>query len=231
MKRTIRRALALLLSLALIPGLLPLLAGCQKNVPAEEEETTNDNLLTNIYDRVSGGDSTGMLNTGVRPRWDGEANTLTYVTTEYKEEGPSGEDPEDGDDLVRYSVSSLVTLSEDGTSVQREILDDREGYRLGCGSIDADGITCAVYASDGGNTRILLSRYDFAAESWTYGEDISALFAQKPVSLSGFRADGDGDLCAASDREVLILTPDGKKKGSVFPDISSGGQISGLYAS
>ena len=231
MKRTVRRFLALLLSLALIPGIL---AGCRKNAPAQEEETKNDNLLTNIYDRVSSADSTGMLNTGIRPWWDGETGTLTYVTTEYKEEtvpSEKAEDPEEGDALVRYSVCSLVTLSEDGTSAQREILDDRDGYGLGCGTIDADGITCAVYSYDGNNTRILLSRYDLASDRWTFGEDLSALFAQKPRSLSGLRADGNGTLYAASDREVLILTPDGKKKGSVVPDMSSSGEISGLYAS
>jgi len=231
MKRTIGKALALLVSLALILGLFP---GCQKNAPAEEEETKNENILTNIYDRVSGADSAGMLNTFVRPWWDGESGTLTYVTTEYKEEtvpSEKAEDPEDGDALVRYSVCSLVTLSEDGTSSSAEILDDRDGYGLGCGMLDADGLTCAVYAYNGNNRRILLSRYEIESDSWTFGEDLSALFAQKPYSLSGLRSDGNGTLYAASDREVLFLTPDGQKKGSVVPDISGGGEISGLYAS
>ena len=211
MKRTIGKALAVLFSLALILGLFP---GCQKNAPAEEEETKNENILTNIYDRVSGADSAGMLNTFVRPWWDGETGTLTYVTTEYKEEtvpSEKTEDPEDGENLVRYSVCSLVTLSEDGTSAQREILDDRDGYALGCGMLDEDGLTCAVYAYNGNNRRILLSRYEIESDRWTFGEDLSALFAQKPYSLSGLRSDRDGTLYAASDREVLFLTPDGQK--------------------
>ena len=229
MKRRIRTILAVFLSLALIPGLLPLLAGCGKNAPAQEEGTKNDSILTNIYDRVSGADSEGMLLSEIRSFWNAEKGTLTYVTADIAEELVSEEDPEQG--AVQYEVYSLVTLSEDGTTAKREILDDRDGYGLGCGSIDAGGITCAVYTSDGGNGRILLSRYEFETDSWTFGEDISALFAQKPLSLSGLRSDGDGDLCAASDREILILSPDGKKKGSVVPDIASGGQISGLYAS
>ena len=106
MKRTVRRFLALLLSLALIPGLLPLFAGCRKNAPApaDEETAKNDNLLTNIYDRIGGGDSTGMLNTGVRPRWDGETNTLTYVTTEVREDEAPAEDPEEDGIIAQYAV-------------------------------------------------------------------------------------------------------------------------------
>ena len=237
MKRTVRRFLALLLSFALIPGQLPILAGCRKNAPADEETENNDSLLTHIYDRVSGADSTGMLNTGVRPWWDGETSTLTYITTVLEDapapaqkEGAEDEEDEE-EESVQYAVCTLVTLAEDGTSSSAAILDEREGYRLGCGELDRDGLTCAVYSADGDNRRILLSRYEIETDSWTFGEDISGLFAQRPLSLAGLRSDGEGDLYAASDREILILSPDGKKRGSVVPDISSGGQISGLFAS
>jgi|GEM_PF-1442408 len=221
-----KRCASGMLAAVLLAGIF---AGCGKGaaVQEEKEETNNDGVLTNIYDRVSGGDSSGMLNTSVRPFWDGEANTLTYITTVF-EDAPS-EDAEE--EAVQYAVYTLVTLSEDGTSARAAVLDDREGLSLGCGMIDEGGITCAVYSTDGDNGRILISRYDLEAEQWTFGEDISGLFAQKPHALSGLRSDGDGDLYAASDREILILSPDGKKKGSVVPDISSGGQISGLYAS
>ena len=146
-------------------------------------------------------------------------------------EDPPAPTEDEEEDAVRYAVYTLVTLAEDGASSSAAILDDRDGYRLGCGTIDAGGLTCAVYSAEGGNSRILLSRYDRESDDWTFGEDISPLFAQKPLSLSGLRSDGDGDIYAASDREILILSPDGKKKGSVVPDISSGGQLSGLYAS
>ena len=222
MKRAIRQALALLVFLVLIPGIL---TGCGKNAPEREEETNTDSLLTDIYERVSGADSKGILNTELRPWWDGETDTLTYVTTEFAEA------PEEDGVIAQYVSYSLVTLSEDGTTTRRVLPDGRDGVQLGCGSIDGSGITCAVYASDGDNSRILLSRYEAETDSWTFGEDLAALFEQKPISLSGLRSGGDGTLYAASDREILILTPDGGKKGAIVPDISAGGQISGLYAS
>ena len=108
-------------------------------------------------------------------------------------------------------------------------LEHATSLALSANALDASKLI--IYSYDGNNTRILLSRYDLASDRWTFGEDLSALFAQKPRSLSGLRVDGNGTLYAASDREVLILTPDGKKKGSVVPDMSSSGEISGLYAS
>ena len=118
-----KRCAAGMLAAVLLAGIF---AGCGKGaaVQEEKEETNNDGVLTNIYDRVSGGDSSGMLNTSVRPWWNGEANTLTYITTVF-EDAPS-EDAEE--ESVQYAVDTLVTLSEDGTSESTAILDDRDRW-------------------------------------------------------------------------------------------------------
>ena len=150
MKHIIKRVLALLVSLALIPGLLPLLAGCGKNAPAQEEGTKNDSILTNIYDRVSGADSEGMLLSEIRSFWNAEKGTLTYVTADIAEELVSEEDPEQG--AVQYEVYSLVTLSEDGTTAKREILDDRDGY--------GDELRAGVWRKPGGVERDPVSYFD-----------------------------------------------------------------------
>lgn len=222
MKKTFKRTLSLLICLVMIRGA----AGCRKKDPAVESGE-KDGILTNVYDRVSGADGGGTLNSNVRPYWDGEKNTLTYLASRIEEAPVPGEE----EITVQYAAYVLVTLAEDGTAEESVILDDREGYRPGCGWIDADGITCTVYAEDGGNPRGYLSRYEKEGDTWVFGTDLLALFRERPYSLAGLREDGNGDLYAASDREILILSPDGKPIRSVVPQIPSGGQISGLCVS
>ena len=223
-----RRVTAILCLLSL---LFPCFAACRKaeNKPAQasEPEINDPNILTHIYQETArSAVQTDSLNSGFVPFYDRETKTLTYLTEDY-EYGPGGYT-----EKILYFVRTLSEDGEEGVLASFDMsLDD--GMIRG-GFIDRDGMTCAVSRQDeNGNRRMVIERYDFQSGKQTATDDILSLFVgSRTSSFRGPVRDAAGNLLVISetDTEILVLTPEGKRIRSFFPDVP-GYSLSQLVAS
>ncbi len=223
MKRTLSLLCLVILMVALI-------GGCKKEKPTSSfgsgPEITDPNILTHIYRETARSPvRTDSLPSGVFPCYDRETKTLIYLTEDY-EYGPGGYT-----EKILYFVRTLSEDGEDSVIATLEFpLDD--GMIRG-GFADRDGMTCAVSRQDeNGNRRMVIERYDFQSGKRTATDDILSLFGNRTTGFKGPVKDSAGNLCVVSepDGEILILTPDGKRVRSFFPDVP-GVQLSRLVAS
>ncbi len=205
--------------------------GCKKGEPrpslSSEPEITDPNILTHIYRETARSPvRTDSHSSGVFPCYDRETKTLIYLTEDY-EYGTGG--------FTEKILYFVRTLSEDGGDGVLESFDIPygEGMIRG-GFIDRDGMTCAVSRQDeNGNRRMVIERYDFQSGKRTATDDILSLFVgSRTTGFKGPVKDASGNLCVVSetDAEVLVLTSEGKRIRSFFPDMP-GYQLSRLVAS
>ena len=223
-----RRITAILCLLSL---LFPCFAACRKaeNKPAQasEPEITDPDILTHIYRETARSPvRTDSHSSGVFPCYDRETKTLIYLTEDY-EYGTGG-----FTEKILYFVRTMSGDGGDGVLASFDI-PYGEGMIRG-GFIDRDGMTCAVNRQDeNGNRRMVIERYDFQSGKQTATDDILSLFGNgRTTGFKGPVKDSAGNLCVVSetDAEVLVLTSEGKRIRSFFPDMP-GYQLSRLVAS
>ncbi len=224
MKRTRSLLCLVILTIALI-------GGCKKEKPTPSfgsgPEITDPNILTHIYrETARSAVQTATLTSGFVPFYDRERKTLTYLTEEY-EAGAGGYT-----EKILYSVRTLS--EEGGENVVMTLAFPMNDGMIRGGFADRDGMTCAVSLQDeNGNRRMVIERTDFQSGERTATNDILSLFGNsRTTSFKGPVRDSAGNLCIISetDMEILILTPEGKRLRSFFPDIQ-GKPISWLVAS
>ncbi|MBR4768945.1 MAG: hypothetical protein IK088_08215, partial [Lachnospiraceae bacterium] len=222
-----KRFLSLLCLLILT---ITLIGGCGKEKPkpsfGSEAEIDDPNILTHIYQETArSAVLTDSLTSGFVPFYDRETKTLTYLTEEY-EAGAGGYT-----EKILYSVR---TLSEDGgESVVMTLAFPMDDGMIRGGFADREGMTCAVTRYDENrNRRMVIERYDFQSGKQTATDDILSQFAGRTIAFKGPVRDGSGNLCVVSeaDAETLVLTPEGNRIRSFFPDVQ-GRPIGWLVAS
>ncbi|MBQ2545657.1 MAG: hypothetical protein II557_05140 [Clostridia bacterium] len=226
MKRRFTRIVAAFLALLL---LLPACGKEKKQTEPginEETEIVDPNILTHIYQETArSAVLTDSLTSGFVPFYDRETKTLTYLTEEY-EAGAGGYT-----EKILYSVRTLS--EEGGENVVMTLAFPMNDGMIRGGFADREGMTCAVIRYDENrNRRMVIERYDFKSGQRTATDDILSLFAGRTIAFKGPVRDGSGNLCVVSeaDAETLVLTPEGNRIRSFFPDVQ-GRQISWLVAS
>ncbi|MBE6724291.1 MAG: hypothetical protein E7576_03685 [Ruminococcaceae bacterium] len=190
--------------------------GGEENPDAEKEnvETADPNILTNVYEAAAQSEEKRLVLTGVKPYCEPETGRMTCVTMEYVTMERDGEE-------IRYAVIRLTTVSKDGEVTERVLRDDPDDPEgIGTGFLTADELVCTLHSEDeNGNRRAYLSRLNLAEGSeWERGAEILSLFNQQTLTTCGLVRASDGSLCAASDREILVLSPEGSLLRSVIPD-------------
>ncbi|MBQ3707333.1 MAG: hypothetical protein II889_05410 [Clostridia bacterium] len=210
MKRT-RILSALLALLLLLPATL---AGCRKK--AENDTGLTEDGEPIVLDHVYRGTAFPLpekwtLNSSVPPLWkDGVLTCLASMTEEH----------EDPDGNIQYIQRTAVfTLTEDGEPVRRD-LDLGENNYVESGILSETSLLYLRSDMDfeSGTAKIYLNRYDFATGETTVSDDLGPQFDIGETGMlfvNFLAADGDGDLYLASDQQVLILSPDFIRKGTV----------------
>ncbi|MBQ3708772.1 MAG: hypothetical protein II889_12845 [Clostridia bacterium] len=192
----------------------------------ENAQTADPNLLTNVYEAAAQTEEKRLVLTGVKPYCDPETERMTCVTMEYVPMERDGEE-------ITVAVIRLTAVDADGTvteQILRDDPDDMEG--ISTGYLTADELVCALYSKDAnGNPRAYLSRRSLAEGSaWERGAELFSLFNQQTLSMCALVRAADGSLCAASDREILVLSPEGELQRSIVPD-AGGDEILRLVTS
>ena len=216
--------------LCLVILTITLVGGCGKEKPTtaigSEAEIDDPNILTHIYQETArSAVLTDSLTSGFVPFYDRETKTLTYLTEEY-EAGAGGYT-----EKILYSVRTLS--EEGGENVIMTLAFPMNDGMIRGGFADREGMTCAVIRYDENrNRRMVIERYDFKSGQRTATDDILSQFAGRTIAFKGPVRDGSGNLCVVSeaDAETLVLTPEGNRIRSFFPDVQ-GRPIGWLAAS
>ena len=193
---------------------------------AENAETADPNILTNVFTAAAQAEEKRIVLTGVKPYCDPETGWMTCVTMEYVPFERDGEE-------ITNAVIRLTSVSKNGETAEtilRDDPDDPEG--IGTGFLDADGLVCTLCTQDkNGNRREYLSRRGLSEGSeWERGPEILSLFNQQTLTTCALVRAADGSLCVSSDREILVLMPEGDLIRTIVPD-AGGDEIFRLVTS